>query len=428
LQPNAARPLQRRKEKTLPAEEHRFDISGALNVIINGRLEGDNAPGIHAQHFAGGKIPLQESAAGVNESPAIALQTLHDEPFSAEQTDAQPLLEGNADADTFGRAKKGILLRKELATDFLQMNRDDLARIRRTERDLLFAVALILKDGHEERFTGQQTFARTHQRAKKAALLLRSVAKDRLHLDAIFHVHHTPGLGDRRFLRVQLNLDELHVVAVNRVVHFVHRSHKSSFLVIVSSCFSRNQIEKSQPDVNGQSFTFRLANPGIPLQVPVMQSHEVLREVIQKGNAKEIAAAMGLSLSLIYKWAEPAEVGSGAANPLDRVEALVRCTNNPQLVQWLCERAGGFFIKNPSANWPHPYFLIPATNRIVQEFADLLAVIAAAAGDNSISKPEAKDIRGRWEELKSVTEGFVRCCEEGNFTPLKKDLGLPPKS
>jgi hypothetical protein len=159
-----------------------------------------------------------------------------------------------------------------------------------------------------------------------------------------------------------------------------------------------------------------------------MQSYEVLSGVIHKGNAKEIAAAMGLSLSLIYKWAEPSEAGSGAANPLDRIEALVRSTNDPSVVQWICERAGGFFIKNPKANWPHPHFLIPATNQVVQEFADLLAVIASAAFDNSISKQEAKVIRARWEELKSATEGFVHCCEEGNFNPLRKDLSPSDKS
>ena len=62
---------------------------------------------------------------------------------------------------------------------------------------------------------------------------------------------------------------------------------------------------------------------------------------------------------------------------------------------------------------------MPATNEIVQEFADLLAVIATAAGDNRITKNEAISIRARWEELKAVTEGFVRCCEDGNFAPLK---------
>src|SRR5499425_2981774 len=109
-----------------------------------------------------------------------------------------------------------------------------------------------------------------------------------------------------------------------------------------------------------------------------MQSHELLREVFQKTSAKQVAADLGLSLSMIYKWAEPDEGdGSGTANPLDRIEALLRSTNEPR-----------------------PDYLIPATNEIVQEFADLLAVIATAASDNQISPKEAKTIRARWEELK----------------------------
>jgi hypothetical protein len=55
----------------------------------------------------------------------------------------------------------------------------------------------------------------------------------------------------------------------------------------------------------------------------------------------------------------------------------------------------------------------------VQEFADLLSVIAVAAADNSITRREAETIRARWEELKSVTESFVACCEQGNFALLK---------
>ena len=56
----------------------------------------------------------------------------------------------------------------------------------------------------------------------------------------------------------------------------------------------------------------------------------------------------------------------------------------------------------------------------MQEFADLLAVVAAAAADNQITQKESKQIRARWEELKSVTETFVACCEEGNFRPLRE--------
>ncbi len=150
-----------------------------------------------------------------------------------------------------------------------------------------------------------------------------------------------------------------------------------------------------------------------------MQSHELLKEVLKKTSAKQISADMGLSLSLIYKWAEPPqdETGSGANNPLDRIEQLLRITGDTRIAQWVCERAGGFFITNPKAK-PHPYQLIPFTNSIVQEFADMLGVIAVAAADSQISKDEAKAIRRRWEDLKSVTEGFVHSCEEGNFGAL----------
>lgn len=150
-----------------------------------------------------------------------------------------------------------------------------------------------------------------------------------------------------------------------------------------------------------------------------MQSHEVFREVIKKTSAKQIAADLGLSLSLIYKWAEPPadNSGSGANNPLDRIQQLIKSTGDARLVQWICEQGGGFFIRNPQ-EVQHTGQLIPVTNGIVQEFADMLATIAKAAGDNTITKDEAKSIRRRWENLKSVTENFVHAAELGRFDEL----------
>ena len=147
-----------------------------------------------------------------------------------------------------------------------------------------------------------------------------------------------------------------------------------------------------------------------------MQSYELLREVFKSKPPKQIADGLGVAVSTIYKWAEQPEHtgGSGIGNPLDRMEALLQCTGDLRLAQWVCQRAGGFFIQNPK-DIPQPHYLIPATNQIVQEFADLLAVIAKAAHDSDVTLSEAKEIRARWEELKSVTEGFVTCCEKGNF-------------
>ena len=58
----------------------------------------------------------------------------------------------------------------------------------------------------------------------------------------------------------------------------------------------------------------------------------------------------------------------------------------------------------------------------MQEFADMLQVIAMAAADQAITSGEAQSIRARWEELKTVTEGFVRSAEQGKFGELGKEL------
>jgi hypothetical protein len=153
-----------------------------------------------------------------------------------------------------------------------------------------------------------------------------------------------------------------------------------------------------------------------------MHSYEVMRAVLKRTSAKQIAADMKLSLSLVYKWAEPTEDVSGATSPLDRVGQLLRITQDARVAQWVCEQADGFFIRNPH-NLPPTTQLIPATNDIVQDFADMLANIAQASADNVISPEEAKTIRRRWEELKSVTEGFVQAAESGSFGAVPPPSG-----
>jgi hypothetical protein len=94
------------------------------------------------------------------------------------------------------------------------------------------------------------------------------------------------------------------------------------------------------------------------------------------------------------------------------------------VAQWVCEQANGFYIRNPK-NMPPNQALIPLTNGIVQEFADMLAVIAISSADSVITKVEAKKIRARWEELKTVTEGFVQAAEAGTFGAPKAEEKAP---
>lgn len=154
-----------------------------------------------------------------------------------------------------------------------------------------------------------------------------------------------------------------------------------------------------------------------------MDSHEVISNAVEHTSFKEVAAQMGVSLSLAYKWSQPDEQqGSGTANPLDRVRQLFEITRDPQLIQWLCHKADGVFVQNPKGGGPRGMELMPATQEIVQQFADLLTAISKAASDNRISLDEAEHIRSVWDGLKRFTEGFVRLCEKGDFVHLAEEI------
>lgn len=160
-----------------------------------------------------------------------------------------------------------------------------------------------------------------------------------------------------------------------------------------------------------------------------MQSHDVIRNAFEKGaGPKEISSEMGVSLSLVYKWAQPsAELGSGSRNPVDRVLELFQLTQDPRIIQWLCEHAGGYFVRNPKSYCEDGFEVLPATSEIVTQFSDLLATISRAAADNVITAEESEKIREVWEELKCYCEGFVTCCEEGDFSAMSEAVDSSEK-
>lgn len=141
-----------------------------------------------------------------------------------------------------------------------------------------------------------------------------------------------------------------------------------------------------------------------------------MKEALNRTSPKAVAADLQVSLSLVYKWAQPCtDLGSGSRNPLDRVRRIMELTAEPKIIEWLCQQAGGHFVPNPEPSGQPAFEIETGTNAIVNQFAQLLGVITHAAADRSIGADESERIREVWDHLKSVTEGFVRCCEEGDF-------------
>ena len=150
-----------------------------------------------------------------------------------------------------------------------------------------------------------------------------------------------------------------------------------------------------------------------------MNSHEVIKKSVGDLGVKSVAADLGLSSSLIYKWCQPSDTedASGADNPLDRLARIYELTQDPGPIAWLCQQADGYFVPNAPLQQTDAVPLLHMTRRIVREFSDLLDVLTESIeNDGKIDLNEAEKIRIEWEELKSSAESFAASCERGAYT------------
>lgn len=151
-----------------------------------------------------------------------------------------------------------------------------------------------------------------------------------------------------------------------------------------------------------------------------MESYEVLRQALRKTSPKAVAADLGVSLSLVYKWAENPTEDSSGKNPLDRLLQIIDLSGDNGIVDWLCQRQGGCFVKDPNVNGHRIDHVLTATQEIIGQFSGLLTQISEAAEDHSVTPDEADEIRQCWDKLKSYAEAFVRACENGDFKVMPK--------
>jgi transposase len=164
--------------------------------------------------------------------------------------------------------------------------------------------------------------------------------------------------------------------------------------------------------------------PPATRQTYVKKPHEVVQDALllsgRQGGPDEqlqahdrIAKALGVSASMLYKWRQPAERGSGSPNPLERTAQLIEATGDTRIVDWLADRAGGHFVRDDGGEAPAE--LPRASNALVREFGLLIAEVVDAASDQRITPDESQRLREKWNLLRRRTEDFVRRCEKGDY-------------
>ncbi|MEY5016660.1 MAG: hypothetical protein RIS92_3018 [Verrucomicrobiota bacterium] len=209
------------EEEAFPAEEHRFESAGALDVVLDAGRHRDEASGVHSEGFPA-KFAANDGTAGVYEGEAVASETLEDEAFPTEEAGAEALGERDSDGGAEGGAEERAFFAKNLAAQFCEAQGNDFARVRSGECDAAFALwAAMGEVRHEQGLSGEKAFADAGEGPEEAAAGGGSVAHFGFERDIVLHEAHSSGLRDDGFAGVEFHFDKLHVIPMDFVIDIV---------------------------------------------------------------------------------------------------------------------------------------------------------------------------------------------------------------
>jgi hypothetical protein len=150
-------------------------------------------------------------------------------------------------------------------------------------------------------------------------------------------------------------------------------------------------------------------------------THRVLKNAIDRAGPKRVARALDVSLSLVYKWTQPARTkqnpgASGARNPLDKLLAIFELSQDLEVIHFLCHRARGYYTPNPHGKATTRLSFVSATVQSLNDFAEMLQFAEKSlTNDGRIDQRESHRLRKQWDRLKGRLEQFIISCEEGRF-------------
>lgn len=163
------------------------------------------------------------------------------------------------------------------------------------------------------------------------------------------------------------------------------------------------------------------------MQRAFAETHRVLKQAIDRAGPKRVARALDVSLSLVYKWTQPARTkenpaASGARNPLDKLLCVFELSQDLELIHFICQVARGYYTPNPVAEGANRINFVTETVTALNDFADMLQFAEKSlTNDGSIDDLEAQRLRQQWNRLKGRLEHFVTSCEEGHFNAEGED-------
>ena len=161
-------------------------------------------------------------ASGMDKGHAISQELLENESFTSEEAGPDFLVKGNGDLGSISRAEKRVLLTKKLSSKLRHVDGNDFSGIRCRKCDTPFVDrATVAKMGHEDGFSGDDSFSGGEELAHDSLIRFGSVAHFGLKTNILLHVIHGSGLGDDGLAGIQFNFHDLHVSSHQFIVNFV---------------------------------------------------------------------------------------------------------------------------------------------------------------------------------------------------------------
>lgn len=135
-----------------------------------------------------------------------------------------------------------------------------------------------------------------------------------------------------------------------------------------------------------------------------MNTSEVLESAVGKAT-KQVAHDSGIQPGTLYKW-----ISGENKNCLDDTEALINNSpNGEEIIKHLCNKSGGYFVKELQVEGHKDFQIIPDTLR---EFSELMQAIADGLIDGKITRYEHDRIKNELHDVNSLLMGWLNSCEK----------------
>jgi len=126
------------------------------------------------------------------------------------------------------------------------------------------------------------------------------------------------------------------------------------------------------------------------------RSNDIMKEVVGR-EVKKVAGELNVSPELIYSWQK-----SYKSNPIERVIKIFEETQDQRMIEYICNRAGGFFVEN-TENLDTEATI----NKIHLEISDVTRALATAWADKKLTLNELVKIQCEFNDLQSALTGFL---------------------